>query len=138
MKGVVKEVLQFFRGHWPHVSIGVPGLVAFTILHELAHCVAVWLQGGTVTEFVWLPSAGEWGHMRYDMSLDVPISSKIVSLSPYIFEVGSVFSCLGILTMRQAAWSFPVAVAMFCWLYIAPVGDLLNAVLPVLVFWSHQ
>ena len=70
MSALLKDMVSFFKGHWPHFILAVPGAVAFTALHELAHCVVVWVQGGSVTGSVWLPSGADWGHMRYSFPPD--------------------------------------------------------------------
>lgn len=61
MKDTVRDVVRFFKTHWPHVLLGIPGAIAITAVHELAHCAAVWVQGGTVTDFVFIPSGAQWG-----------------------------------------------------------------------------
>lgn len=128
---VLKDVLYFFKGHWPHVVIAIPGAVAFTALHELAHCVAVWLQGGFVDEFKWLPSRTEWGHMRYLFPPGVTHSTAAVSLSPY---AAWVLLCLlaGLLSLRRNKWPFWFASTVLVWLFIVPLADIANAVVPYL------
>ena len=41
-----KEIYPFCRAHWVHALLVIPGAFTFTIFHELAHCLAVWAQGG--------------------------------------------------------------------------------------------
>ncbi len=48
---MIRDVVSFFRGHWPQILVGIPAAFGVTALHELAHCAAVWTQGGTVTDF---------------------------------------------------------------------------------------
>jgi hypothetical protein len=137
MNTVIKDIVTFFRGHWPHVIIAIPAAVAFTSLHELAHCVAVWVQGGSVTEFVWLPSGSEWGHMRYCFPPGVSYNSIAVSLSPYVFWA---LFCLvaGILSLRRRRWPFWFASTLFVWLFIVPLADIANTALPYLAFGSDN
>ncbi len=132
MKLVLKDAVTFFKGHWPHVIIGIPAAVAFTAVHELAHCVAVWVQGGTVTEFAWLPSTTHWGYMRYSFPTAVQYSETAVSLSPYACWISF---CLlaGVLSLRRSPWRFWCASTIFVWLFIAPLADIANAAFPYLI-----
>src|SRR5687767_10998692 len=77
------ETLSFVRRHWPHVLLAVPGAVVVTILHESAHAIAVLLQGGTLSQFVWLPRSGKWGYISYDFPNGVPYSTLSIVLAPY-------------------------------------------------------
>jgi len=132
MKHVLKDIVSFFKGHWPHGVIAVPAAVAFTALHELAHCAAVWAQGGTVTDFAWLPSGTEWGHMNYIFPPGVEYCTTAVSLSPYAFWMGF---CLlaGVLALRKAAWRFWIASIIYVWLFIVPLADIANTAVPYLL-----
>lgn len=137
MNHVIRDIASFFKSHWAHILVGIPAAVAFTALHELAHCLAVWVQGGSVTEFIWVPSRGEWGHMRYSFPVGASYSALAVSLSPYVFWVGC---CLlvGILALRRFPWSFWAASTLFVWLFIVPVGDIANTAVPYLLWDSEN
>src|SRR5262245_36372498 len=112
MKNAFRDIITFFKNHWIHIIIAIPAAIAFTVLHELAHCAAVWIQGGTVTEFVWLPSKAEWGHIRYLFPADTTYNATAISLSPYIFWV-SLMLLSGILACRKSAWPFWIASIIF-------------------------
>ena len=129
---IKRDIIAFIKAHWVHIILAIPAAVAFTALHELAHCVAVWLQGGEVLEFVWLPSQGEWGHMSYSFSEYHDHSTRIVSLAPYIFWVASCFIA-SILSLRQKPWKFWIASTIFVWLFIVPLADIANTALPYLL-----
>jgi len=133
MKHTLEDIVSFFKGHWPHVILAIPAAVAFTAAHELAHCVAVWLQGGNVTDFAWLPSGSEWGHMQYSFPPGAEYSAAAVSLSPYAFWI---CSCLlaGILSLRRAALRFWCASIIFVWLFIVPLADIANTAAPYLLW----
>ena len=129
MKHVLQDIVSFFKGHWPHVILAIPAAVAFTAAHEFAHCFAVWMQGGSVTDVVWLPSGSEWGHMQYSFPSGVEYSAAAVSLSPYAFWV---CSCLlaGILSLRRSVWPFWCSSTIFVWLFILPLADIANTAAP--------
>ncbi len=133
---MIHDIARFFRGHWPHLVVAAPAAVAFTALHEFAHCVAVWLQGGRVTAFVWLPSAGEWGHMRYVFAPEASYSEAAIALSPYLFWASF---CLlaGLLALRRRPWPYWVATFVFVWLFLVPLADTANASVPYLL-WDAE
>lgn len=58
---MLREIWTFMRRHWLHVLLVPPGALLVTLLHESAHAVAVWIQGGTILEFVWQPTKQLWG-----------------------------------------------------------------------------
>ena len=132
MKPILKDILLFFKGHWPHLIVVIPAAVAFTALHELAHCAGVWLQGGRVTNFVWLPSGTEWGHMQYLFPSGAEYSSTAISLSPYVFWISF---CLlaGILSLKRSPWPFWIASIIYVWLFIVPLADIANTAMPYLL-----
>jgi len=132
MKRVFEDIVCFIKSHWPHLIVAVPAAIAFTALHELAHCAAVWAQGGTVIDFVWLPSGAEWGHMNYRFPAGTNYSTTAVSLSPYAFWIAF---CLlaGILSLRRTAWRFWCASAIYVWLFIVPLADIANTAAPYLL-----
>ena len=125
----VKQIKGFFRGHWPHLLVAVPLGIAFTALHELAHSVAVWLQGGTVTSVVWLPSASEWGHMSCSFPDGARYSMRMIMLAPYMLYIGMSLLA-GVLSFRRRAWPFWAASTVFVWLFIVPVADIANTAVP--------
>jgi len=136
MKSVFSEILLFLKKHWIHILIGIPMVVGWTILHELAHCVAAWVQGGNVTEFVWLPSAQGWGHMRYSNSEFTPLMGQLVSLAPYFLWTALCLVAV-LLSRRSGGWSFKGASTIFVWLFIVPVADMANTAVPY-VLWGRD
>lgn len=54
---VLRECGRFFKRHWFHFVLMIPGAVLYTMLHEGMHALAVILQGGRVIEFVWVLSS---------------------------------------------------------------------------------
>lgn len=137
MKQLLQDIAAFSKSHWPHVIIAIPAAIAFTALHELAHCVAVWVQGGSVIDFAWLPSLEEWGHMQYSFPMEARYSGTAVSLSPYAFWI---LFCLlaGILALRAAPWRFWFASTIFVWLFIVPLADIANTAAPYLLLDSNN
>ncbi|MDA3800424.1 MAG: hypothetical protein PF692_15290 [Kiritimatiellae bacterium] len=136
IKNIIQDILSFFRSHWPHLIIAIPVAITLTIVHELAHCSAVWAQGGNVTDFVWLPSGSEWGHMKYSFPKGVEYSRTAISFAPYAFWI---FSCLfaGILSLKKSPWPFWFASIIFVWLFIVPLADIANAAIPY-IFWNTK
>ena len=137
MRQTWQDIVRFFKGHWLHLLLAIPAVVGFTVVHELAHCAAVWIQGGQVTEFVWLPSPGEWGHMRYEFQRGVVYSPQFISLAPYLCWL---LLCLltGALSLRPRPWPFWFASTLFVWCFIVPLADIANAALPYLVWTSDN
>lgn len=137
MKNTLQDIVLFFRRHWVHLLLAVPAAVAFTSLHELAHCAAVWMQGGQVTEFVWLPSGEEWGHMNYSFPPGTDHSETMISLAPYACWI---LLCLvaGLLSVRNRPWPFWAASGIFVWLFIVPLADIANAAIPYAALDSYN
>ena len=115
-----------------HLLVAIPAAVLFTIFHELAHCTAVWLQGGTVTDFVWIPSGDEWGHMRYVFPKGVTYNQTLVSIAPYICEIVLIIIA-GILSLKKKPWNFLCASTIFIWLFVVPIADTANAAIPYIL-----
>jgi len=137
MQQIWQDIVRFFRGHWAHLLLAIPAVVGFTVVHELAHCAAVWMQGGHVTEFVWLPSSGEWGHIQYKFPPGVIYSGWLVSLAPYFCWL---LLCLltAVLSLKPRPWPFWFASTLFVWCFIVPLADIANAALPYLVWRSDN
>lgn len=137
MHRIIDQIKDFFRGHWPHLLLAIPLGIAFTALHELAHSVAAWLQGGTVTSFVWLPSSAGWGHMSCSFPAGARYSMRAIMLAPYALYLGMNLLA-GVLSLRRSAWSFPVASTVFVWLFIAPVADIANTAIPYALWNTYN
>ncbi|MHC4742417.1 MAG: hypothetical protein ACYS8Z_10925 [Planctomycetota bacterium] len=130
-KELKTELLRFFKGHWPMLLVAPPMAVFFTLLHEAAHAFAVIVQGGTLTEFVWLPTSRGWGHINYKFPMDVEFSSRAISIAPYFMWV--LFSCAAaLLSLRKRAWPFWFAATVFVWMYAAPLMDIAHNGIPYL------
>jgi len=128
----VAELWRFAKGHW-HVPLLLPPmLIVFTILHEAAHALAVLLQGGRVTEFVWLPSRGEWGHIRYTFPNGVSWDHRLIALAPYLLALAAIALAL-LLCLRRRPWPHTIASMIFAWLYLAPLAELANVAGPWLL-----
>jgi hypothetical protein len=136
MKSILTDMLRFLKGHWIHLLLAVPAVVAFTVLHELAHCTAVWMQGESVTSFVWLPSGGEWGHIQYIIPEDRAFSFVFVSLAPYIYWLLFCLVSVGF-SFRSKPWSYWVASIIFIWLFIVPTADFANTAIPY-ILWNSE
>ncbi len=119
-----RQALRFLLGHWLHfILLGIFGVVGITSLHELAHAVAVWLQGGEVLEFVVLGDEEAWGHVRYQFPEGVAYSSRLISLAPAIAALAAL--TLGwLLALVGPRKDGHIARAVFFWLCLMPVGEL--------------
>jgi hypothetical protein len=125
----IRDVLRFLRGHWPHFLLLVPMAVGYTILHEASHAAIAIVQGGEITEFVWLPSAGEWGHVRFRFPAGARYSPTIISLAPYLVSLALCATAAG-LSLARRRWRHWSASTVFVWLWLVPLGDVANAALP--------
>src|SRR5687767_5398114 len=117
-----RETFNFIRRHWPHVLLFVPGVIAVTILHESAHAAAVLLQGGTVSRFVWLPEAGNWGYISYTFPEGVAHSAFFISLAPYLFWL-LLATAVAFLASRRLKPGLWTASALYVWMFVIPLGD---------------
>ncbi|MFO1501308.1 MAG: hypothetical protein U1G07_23455 [Verrucomicrobiota bacterium] len=128
---MISEIEHFFRRHWWHLLLLIPGAFLVTLLHEAAHAVAVLLQGGTVNEFVWLPQAGSWGHVLYTPKPGERGFQAMVALAPTMLWLAmSIGACL--LCLRAHEFSYPAASFIFFWLYVIPLADIAHAAFPFL------
>jgi hypothetical protein len=124
------ELGRFFRGHWLHFLLAIPGAVLWTILHEAAHALTIMLQGGQVTKFVWIPSPGRLGYVEYNFP-DHPFSSFAIAIAPYAFWL--LFMLLaGALSLRARPYPHWVASTIFIWMFVVPLGDIAWAAGPYL------
>ena len=123
------DLLRFLKTHWIHFILIIPGLIAVTIPHEAAHSLAALLQGGRIIEFKWLPSSGEWGHVQYSFAADADYNQAVISLAPYIMWIAACLAA-GLLALRRKPWSSTAAGFIFIWLFVVPVADIANAVIP--------
>ena len=134
MKTILAETGRFLRQHWIHLLLAAPGAIFMTVLHETAHALAAVIQGGKITEFVCKPSMEEWGHVSYCFAAGSSCNQALISLAPYLMWMAL---CLlaGTFSLRRRAWSSAASSSIFVWLFIAPVGDIANAVIPY-VLWN--
>ena len=116
------ELWRFSKGHWPHFLLAIPGLVLWTVLHEAAHALAVVLQGGQVTKFVWLPTRERWGYVEYNFS-DPHFSSFAVTIAPYGFWLLLVLMA-GVLSRTSKPYPHWIASTIFIWMFVVPLGDI--------------
>jgi hypothetical protein len=116
------ELWRFSKGHWPHFLLAIPGLVLWTVLHESAHALAVVLQGGQVTKFVWLPTRERWGYVEYNFS-DPHFSEFAIAIAPYGFWLLLALMA-GVLSRKNKPYPHWVASTIFIWMFVAPLGDI--------------
>lgn len=124
------ELGRFFRGHWPHFLLAIPGAILWTILHEGAHALAIMLQGGQVTKFVWIPSPGRLGYVQYNFA-DHLYSRFAIAIAPYVFWL-ILMLMAGALSLRPRPYPYWVASTIFIWMFVVPFGDIAWAARPYL------
>ena len=129
MHPIAKDIIGFFTTHWPHLLLLIPAVLVFTIVHEFSHCVAAWVQGGTVTEFVWLPTGGVWGYMAYTFPPGYWYSPELIAVAPYVMWLGCC-GLAGLLALKRDPYPFWISSSIFVWLFIGPVADIANAAFP--------
>ncbi len=130
---LLAELLRFLRQFWWVAVLTIPMVIVITAIHEASHALAVLAQGGKLLEFVVWPSDGRWGYIRYTFPANAVWSNAIVSLAPYV--VWLVFSFVAVALARRHRALHPRAAALaFAWLFVMPVGDILNAAIPYLVW----
>lgn len=128
---MLHEIWTFIRRHWLHVLLALPGALLVTLLHEGAHAVAVWVQGGTIHEFVWLPTKERWGHVSYDPPAQSSFSAFFVSIAPYLLWLVLAAVAAG-LSQRRRPYALAVASSVYFWLFVVPLADVANAAFPYL------
>jgi hypothetical protein len=125
------ELGRFFTGHRLHFLLAIPGALLWTILHEAAHAVAIILQGGQVTKFVWIPSPGRLGYVEYNVP-DQPFSRFAIAIAPY--AVWLILMLLaGVLSLRERPYPHWGASTIFIWMFVVPFGDIAWAARPYLI-----
>ncbi len=131
MRRMFLEIWTFIRRHWVHALLCVPGAILVTLLHEAAHALAAWAQGGRLLEFVWLPwvAEGKWGYVSYDFPAGVEYSGFAIAVAPYVLWL-TLAAAACVLSMRRRPWSYGLASTFFFWLYFVPLADIGNAALP--------
>jgi hypothetical protein len=131
MNVIWRELLSFFKSHWPHLLIALPAAFLITIIHESAHAAAVVLQGGELLEFSPWPSEGEWGHVEFKFASGSNFSPAAIALAPYAVCLAAC-ALAWLLAMRRKAYPVWLASLIFIWLYVAPLGEIANAAVPYL------
>jgi len=125
---VIVEILRFCKRQWYVLPAVIPALVLFTLFHEAAHAAAVLLQGGRVVEFVWLPTGGLWGHIRYHFG-DDNYSAVAIAAAPYVMWLAA-NTFAAVLSLSRRRFPFLLASFVFVWLYVAPAADIANTAFP--------
>ncbi len=133
----VNQALGWLRRHWVHFVITPPMLIAFTVLHESAHALLAWVQGGEIVEFVVWPDHGKWGYVRHEFAPGQSYSRLAISLAPYAMWTTSMCA-VALLSLRRARWPFWAASTLFLWGYVGAFGDILNAWAPWALGLSNQ
>lgn len=130
MKRFFLDLLGFLKGHWIHLVLMIPAFFVVTLAHESMHALAVITQGGTLHEFIWLPSGGEWGHVTYSFPFGLEYNEQLVSLAPYI---GGSVLCLISMVAAIKSWPYWMASTLFIWCFVVPLADMVNAAVPYLL-----
>src|SRR5437899_1283479 len=117
------QLAGFIRAHLFHAVLIIPGALVLTLLHESAHALAVILQGGSVTEFQWIPSAQSWGHMAFTFPRAIQYSSSFVSLAPHFLSLAMVLAATFV-TLNKPKRSDRTAAAIYFWLFFVPAADI--------------
>jgi hypothetical protein len=128
----LKEVLHFLKTHWLHILLVAPAALIVTILHESAHAAVVLAQGGSITEFVWLPTAANWGHINYAFPKNSTYSSTAISVAPYLLWTTCCLSAI-VVAIANRRLSFCMSSTIFIWLFLVPLADIANAAIPYLL-----
>lgn len=76
-----RRVGRFILGHWPWLLLAAPVALLGTVVHELFHAVAVWVQGGAVLDIQLLPRGSTLGHVRWD---GAHVNGRLVFVAPTI------------------------------------------------------
>ncbi|MCA9516260.1 MAG: hypothetical protein KC635_15065 [Myxococcales bacterium] len=76
-----RRVGRFLLAHWPWLLLAVPVGLLGTVVHELFHALAVWLQGGTVLDLKILPSGNTLGHVLWEGQ---GVNGRLVSVAPTV------------------------------------------------------
>jgi hypothetical protein len=108
----------------PQVALApVLFFVGVTFLHEAAHAAAALALGGTVTEFAFLPSGNNLGHVRWLPPAGAPgWLAGLVSVAPYAMW-SLLASGTALLAARRVRLNRWLAAAIFFWGYVVPLGD---------------
>lgn len=128
----MKSALNFLKAHWWHGLLFIPGAIFVTFLHEAAHAVVVIWEGGTVTNFVILPSEGYWGYVEMVFPEDHVYSDFAISIAPYVMWLA--LSIVALILGKIRNWNFTIASLIFVWLFVIPLADIANALLPWMFF----
>jgi hypothetical protein len=126
------ELWGFFKWHWPHFLLAAPGALLCTILHEGAPALAVILQGGQVTKFVWLPSVERWGYIQYEFPHQDYFSTFAITVAPYCMWL-LLMLMAGVLSLKTKPHLPWASSTIFIWMFVVPLGDIANAALPYLL-----
>jgi hypothetical protein len=128
----VEEVASGPRAWWRALVLFLPQValapvlffVGVTLLHEAAHAVVALALGGTVTEFAFLPSGGNLGHVRWVPPPGAPgFYGDLVTVAPYV--MWSLFAAsAALLAVRRARLGPWLGAAVFFWCYFVPLGDI--------------
>jgi len=128
---MLRQTLNFIGRHWPHLLLIIPGALLITIVHESAHAFAVFLQGGKLTQFVWLPEAGKWGYITYEFPDGAAYSDFAISFAPYLVWL-LLASFAAFLSLRSRQLSYWKASLAYLWLFVIPLADIANTAFPYL------
>jgi hypothetical protein len=123
-RSIPRQALRFLLGHWLHfLLLGIFGVVGVTTLHEGAHAMGVWLQGGELLEFVVMGDEESWGHVRYQFAPGAQYSARLISLAPAIGALGALMVGL-VAALFGPRRDGHLAKAVWFWLCMMPAGEL--------------
>lgn len=135
---MLTELTHFFRQHlWHLLLLPVLGLTVYTTLHEAAHGLAVYLQGGQIVSFRWWPTFDSLGMLEYTFPITAEYSIFYIALAPYIF-----WCCLMLLAFCVSFFHLPkyflIHSSIFIWLFFLPLADIALAALPYAIFQQQN
>lgn len=117
-------VFRFWAVLVPQVIVAPVLTFGITFLHELAHAAAALSIGGELTEFSWLPTKTNLGHIRWVPPPNAgDLDFVLVSVAPYLMWtlLAGVVLLVAWLPNRFH-WS--AASSLFVWGYAVPIGDI--------------
>lgn len=127
---MLQEIKTFLFRNWWHLILFIPGAYAITFLHELAHAIPVWLQGGEVVEFVWYGGNTEyWGHISYTFPENIEYNSFIISIAPYTLAF-MIFVITFLVSLNVKSINYIFASCVFIWLIVVPLAEIAYALFP--------
>lgn len=115
---------HFLQRHWLHwLLLPVLAVTLYTGLHEAAHAFAVWIQGGHIETFRWLPNNESLGMVAYYFPRQTHYSERFIALAPYLMWLG-LAGTVFLISFWLRSPHFYLYSSLFLWLYLAPLADI--------------